>query len=166
MKLALDIIRQQIANLLLVHPELKDDEESLALSLESETEAIDLFRQIERQRQEDSCLAGAIASNIAELQLRQERIVRREKARRELMLKLMQAAGLPRLEMPEATLSISKGRERVIILDDASVPSSFRHEPQTPKPDLKKIGDALKTGMIVNWAATETGQPSISIRTK
>lgn len=164
MKLALDIVRQQIANLLLVHPELKEDEEAWALSLESETEALDLFRQIEQRRQSAAHLAGAIASNIAELQLRQERFVQRERAMRSLMFKLMEQASLKRIELPEATVTIRAGSPQVVILDHRDLPDELCRIKR--EADKSAVREALNNGAELKGAYLSNGIPSLSIRTK
>jgi hypothetical protein len=111
-------------------------------------------------------MAGAIAGNIAELELRQGRFERREKAMRALHFKIMEAADIKKAELPEATLSIGKPRDRVLINDVQSVPLELCHPPAVPKPDLKQIAEALKAGERFNWASLVTGEPSLTIRTK
>ena len=158
-------IRQCIANLLLAHPELFDDEEARALSIESETPAVDYLRVVEHRRREAETMAGALASQIAQLELRQARFVHQEKACRQIAMQIMDEAQLPKLVMPEATYSIGKPRERVLVNDIQSVPADYCHPP-VPKPDMKKIADALKGGATFNWAALVQGEPSLTIRTK
>lgn len=165
MNLRPDLIRQQISNLELRFPQLVEDAEAWALSIDSETSTFDVLRQIERRRQEAASMAGALASNIAEIELRQARFVEREKAMRDLGFKIMEIAGLKKAEFAEATYSISKGRERAVILPDYTAHPDYCHPPVL-KPDMKKIKDALEAGEKLNWAALETSNPSLSIRTK
>lgn len=165
MRLEPNIIRQQIANLILQNPELEEDETLRSDMVEGSTDAFEFLRMIERQRQDTAALAGAIASNIAELGLRQERFERREKSLRALMFKIMEAADIKKAELPEATISISKGRERVSIEAGVDVPAIYCHPPVL-KPDVKKIKAALETGERLNWATIITGEPSLSVRTK
>lgn len=165
MNLNPDLVRQCIANLLLQHPELFDDDEARLLSIESETPAIEYLSTLEQRRQEAATMAGAIASRIAELELRQERFVKQEKGCRSIAYKIMEAARLPKVVLPEATYSITKGRERVEIADEGSVPPVFCHPPVL-KPDMKKIKAALDTGERFNWATVVTGEPNLSVRTK
>lgn len=110
-------------------------------------------------------MAGALASQIAQLELRQSRFVQQEKACRRLAHQLMDAAQLPKIIMPEATYSIGKGRNRVLINDITAVPPDYCHPP-VPKPDITKISDAIKSGETFNWAALIEGEPSLSVRTK
>lgn len=166
MNISPQIVRQAIANLLLQHPELFDDEDARALSIQSETNAIDYLRSVEARRREAECMAGALAAQIAQLELRQERFLTLEKACRKLAHKVMDAAVLPKITLPEATYTIQKGRDHVVINDTASVPAEYCHQPKQPLPDMKRIADALKAGERINWASLETGAPSLSIRTR
>lgn len=161
----IDLIRQQIANLELRFPQLVEDAEAWALSIDSETDTFDVLRQIERRRQEAASMAGALASNIAEIELRQARFVEREKAMRALALAIMNTAQITKAELPEATLSITKPRERAVILPDYTAHPDYCHPP-VYKPDMKKIKEALEGGEKLNWASLVMGEPSISIRTK
>lgn len=165
MRLDPNIIRQQIANLLLQNPELSEDEILRADMIEGETDAFDFLRMVERQRQEAASMAGAIASNTAELGLRQERFERREKAMRALMFKIMEAADIKKAELPEATLSIRNGQQKLV--GDASpysVPAQYTRE----KLELDKtaIKEALKSGTTVTGFELSNAEPTLSIRTK
>lgn len=165
MNLSPDLVRQMIANLLLQHPELLDDDEARALSIESETPAVDWLRVVEGQRRNAAAMAGAIADTIANLEIRQERFVKQEAAFRRMMKDVLQSAQIPKLVLPEATLSISKGRVSAAINDPASVPAEYCHPPVL-KPDMAKIKAALEAGEKFNWAALVQGEQSLSIRTK
>jgi len=157
------VIRQQIANLLLQWPELAEDDVLRADMIEGETDAIDFLRQVERKRQEAACMAGAIASNIAEQGLRQARYVRREQVMRELEFKVLQAADLKKAELPEATLSVRAGVPKVIVTDEVALPEQlFR---VTRSPDKAAIKEWLAKGPVPG-AEMSNSEPVLSIRTK
>lgn len=156
-------VRHQIDNLRISHPELVEDEDAWIISLESETEIDDLLRAVERKRQEAACLAGALAGNIAELGLRQERFERREKAMRELLFKIMETAQLRKKELAEATLSIRAVAPRVIIVDENDLPGEALKT--VLKPDLARIKELLSVGPCPG-ATMSNGGTTISIRTK
>lgn len=160
-----DIIRQQISNLLLVYPELSEDDLLRADMIEGETKLHEFLRAIEGKRRDAITLGLAINTTITDLKERQARFARREEAMRALMMKMMDAAALRKVELPEATLSIGKPREKVVINDEGSVPIGYCHPPIL-KPDKTKIRAALDAGETFNWAALVTGEPSLSVRTK
>lgn len=158
-----DLIRQQISNLRLTHPELVEDEESWLLALESETDLTETLRAIERKRHETAGLAGGIVHALSQLHERQERFERREKALRGTLFNLLQAADLRKKELPEATLTIRNGTARVIVTDELILPDiacRFKREP-----DKTKIKELLATGPV-RGAELSNAEPCLSIRVK
>lgn len=158
------IVKQQIGNLLAAYPELQEDDVLRLDMIEGETEAFEFLRAVEQRRQEAASLAGAIAGNIAELGLRQERFERREKAMRALAFKVLEAADLPKVELPEATLSIRAGQSKVIITDEAVIPDVLCKI--TRAPDKARIKELLKQGQSVRGAELSNTEPTLSIRVK
>lgn len=160
----LALVRQQIHNLLLTLPELADDDILRADMLEAETDVHEFLRMLERRRQEAEHMTEAIAANMTALGERKARMWRREEAMRALMFKVMEAADLRKVELPEATISVRNGAEKLVINDEASVPHEYCSVKYTPhKAWIKEL---LKAGKTFNWAALVQGEPSVSIRTK
>jgi hypothetical protein len=159
-----DLIRAQIAGLRATHPELVEDEESWLLALESETDLTETLRAIERKRQETAGLAGGIVYAITQLHERQERFERRETALRAILFKLMQAADLRKVELPEATLSVRNGTPKVIITDETALPDDacrFKREP-----DKKTIKEWLESGTVMAGATLSNAEPCLSVRVR
>jgi Siphovirus Gp157 len=159
----LALVRQQIDNLLLAHPELAEDEFLRADMVEGETDAYDFLRLLERRRQDTEHMTEAIAANIAALNERKARLEWREEVLRKLMLEVMKTADLRKVELPEATISVHNGREKLVINDEASVPKELCYVKYTPNKTLIKA--MLKGGTTLNWAAIITGEPGVTIRT-
>lgn len=159
-------IRQQISNLRLLNPELAEDEDGWLLSLESETNLCELLRQIERKRQDADALAGALAGTIAELETRSARFERREKAMRELMFRLLQAAELRKLELPECTLSIAAGQPRVIITNEAAVLAIDDLCRIKREPNKARIKELLAAGETIAGAELSNAEPHIVVRVR
>lgn len=165
MILRADIVRQQIANLALQFPSLAEDEDAWEMSIASETDAIELLRQIERRRQEAAAFAGGIATNISELEIRQARFADREKAMRALAFKMMEAAGLRKAEFAEATYSIRAGQQKLLgDVEPERVPPAYRR--MKLELDKTAIKEALKAGTTVTGFELSNAEPSLSIRTK
>lgn len=161
----IDLVRQQIANLEMRFPQLIEDAEAWALSIDSETGTFDVLRQIERRRQEAASMADAIASNIAELEIRQARFIEREKAMRSLAFNVMEIAGLKKAEFAEATYSIRNGQQKLI--GDATpdmMPNAFVRTKL--ELDRTAIKEALQAGSIVPGFELSNAEPTLSIRTK
>jgi hypothetical protein len=153
-----------INNLLVTNPELEEDEQLRADMIEGETDAHEFLRVVERKRQEASALAGALASNIAELEERQKRFERREQAMRRLAFKVMEAADLKKIELAEATLSMRNGSRKVVISDDTAIPDSLCRIRK--EPDRTAIKAMLESGAEVPGCVLSNGEPTISIRTR
>jgi hypothetical protein len=164
MRINPDHVRQQVSNLLRRYPELAEDEEGLALSIESETEVPELLAQLVEIEADASTMAAALETRIADMKVRSDRYSRRGKAARELAHVIMFDIGLQKLELPEATLSIRNGSVRVVVPDDAAIPDRFcRFVRQVDRTALKA---ALDAGEPLNYAALERGPDSLTIRRK
>lgn len=158
------VIRAQVDALLVLCPELADDEQLRHDMLEGSTEAFDFLSMVVRRVIADKALATGTDAYISELRERKERIERRVDAWRSLALKILQAADLRKAELPEATLSVAKGREKLVIPDPAAVPEMFCKVSYSP--DNALIREALASGSDINWAAMVTGDPSLTMRIK
>lgn len=163
--LNLAIVIHEINNLLLLHPELRDDEIFRADMIEAETSAIDLLRQIELCRREAAALASGIAGTITEMEQRQARFERREQAMRGLAFRILQAANLKKIELPESTLSIRNGSRKLIgESDPAMLPDHFcRIRRELDRAAIRK---ALEDGATVAGFELSNAEPTLSIRTK
>lgn len=159
-------VMTEIAALKLRYPDIWEDgdEKLLADCLEAETTLNEFMRVVEDRRQDAAAMCGAIATRRAALDERLARYERQEQAWRALALKVMQSAGTNKVVIPEATYSISKGREKLEILNPDSVPPGLCDTVVTP--NRSKIKDFIKSGESPNWAALVQGDPSLSVRTK
>lgn len=164
MRLDPAIVRQQIDNLLLAHPELAEDEILRADMIEGETEAFELLDQILHRMNEAAILAGGTATVVADLDARLKRYERRQAALRELAFKIMQAADLKKAERPAATLSVRAGTAKVVITDETAIPEDLQRVKR--EPDKARIKDLLADGFSVPGATLSNGEPTLSIRVK
>lgn len=158
------VIRNQVEALIALCPELADDEQLRHDMLEGSTEAFDFLSMVARRIISDKALADGTGAYINELRERKERIDRRVDGFRSLALKILQAANLKKAELPEATFSVTKGREKLTIPDPAAVHETFCKVSYSP--DTALIKEALAAGTDINWAAMVTGEPSITMRIK
>lgn len=158
------VIRNQVDALIALCPELEDDEQLRHDMLEGSTEAFEFLSMVAKRVIADKALAEGTATYIAELRERKERIERRVDAYRSLALKILQAADLKKAELPEATFSVAKGREKLVIPDPAAVPETYCKVSYAP--DTALIKDALSSGTDINWAAMIMGDPTLTMRIK
>ena len=157
-------VRQQIDALYAAHPEVLEDELFQMDVLEGETDLLELLREIERKRRTADTLAEAVALEIKALRERRDRFVRRDEALRAFMFKLMEHAQLQKAELPEATLSIRRGQQRVIIEDENRIPDDYCRIIR--EPDKIKIKAALQEFKPVAGCTLSNAEPTLAVRIK
>ncbi len=164
MRLTPQMIEQEIANLVLHYPELAEDEQLRADMVEGETEAFEFLSQVVRSIGENKALAAGTAEYAKELIERKARIERRVEAFRALAFSVMQKADLRKAELPEATLSVRAGTQRVVITEEERLPDTCIKIVRSP--DKTAIKDKLLLGEDVPGAFLSNAEPSLSIRVK
>lgn len=159
------IIRQTIENLKISHPELLEDDEAWAATLESETDFNEILTTIVRRIEDTKALVIGTADRFEELKARKDRFEYRVEALRKLAFKIMEAAELAKVELPEATLSLRAGTQQLIGEANANdLPDSLCKISRSP--DRTAIKDALKTGQTVPGFNLSNSPPSLTIRIK
>jgi Gp157 protein len=159
------VVRQQIENLKVSHPELIEDDEAWLASLESETRFEELVTQLVRRIDDSKALAEGTAGRLTELQERKARLLHRMESLRNLLFKLMESAELAKLELPEATITIRKGQPQLVgDADPADLCDVYCKISRTL--DRTAIKSALKDGVAIPGFSLSNATPSLSIRTK
>lgn len=165
MQLDPQIIRQSVENLKLVHPELMEDEEAWISALGSETDINELLTRVVRRIEDTKALLVGTEDRLADLKHRCDRFSHRVESLRNLIFKIMGAAELMRIELPEGTLSVRAGQPQLIgDAEPASLPDELCKISRTL--DRTKIKDALKAGREVPGFQLSNAQPSLTIRIK
>lgn len=160
----LKTIRDEIIALLLAHPELDEDEILRADMIEGSTSAHEFVSILLRKIGATQALTEGTRAYVAELRERVERLERREQALRQLIRKVLEAANLPRMDRPEATVSMKAGVPRTLITSEVDLPIEFWRIRRDP--DLTKIKVALKDGVHVPGAVLSNPEMVLSIRVK
>jgi hypothetical protein len=165
--IALDVAytSKAIDAMLAAYPELLGDDEELRLdSLDGETNLVSLLSRLVKQRNEREALAEGLNLYITKLIERRDRFSRGADGLKGLILRLMATAELPKLELPEATLHVGKGRVSVSVTDVDSLPQgTFKLVRQPDKVAIKK---ELEAGSYVPGAALVTGENTLTVRVK
>jgi hypothetical protein len=160
-------VLQQVANLKLQHPELweEGDDQLLLDSLEGQTELNEALAAIVDRMREATSNAGGIALRMAELKARQDRFFAREQALRGLLFKLMSAAEVRKVELPEATLSLAAGKPKLLgEADPDTLPDDLCRTKR--EPNKTAIKQALESGRTVPGFQLSNAEPHIMIRTR
>jgi hypothetical protein len=159
-----NFVKAEIGRLIEAYPELAEDESLRADTIEGETNA---FRVIERallERQEAEMIAGAIKAREIDLAARRGRYERKSDAMRSLIRNVMKAAGLPKVQLTEASVSLTKPVMSVGIASLDDLPQGYfkvRREA-----DKTAIREALASGQEVPGAFMVLGSEGLRIQTK
>jgi len=158
-------VMQQIEALRYSHPGIWDEgDETLLLALESETDLPEfLARVIDCMDDAEENIDG-IEIKMNERQARKARFEQRYKAMRELARKLMEQAGLRKVVLPAATLSIRAGVPRVIITDEAALPENCVRIKREPNKTM--IWELIDQGATVPGAELSNSEPQLAVRVK
>lgn len=155
-------VANEISLLVEMYPELQDDEDLRSDMLEGNTSLHDVLSRIVAIERDANSMVLAIGERAKELAVRKDRYARRKDAMRALLLRLLKAADLTKVSLPEATVSVGKGRAGVEIVDEAAVPPRFLKVVKSP--DKTLIKEALDAGKTVKGAVLREGQPTLTVR--
>lgn len=165
MRLDPQIVRQQIANLAIAYPDLATNDEDWSLALSSETELDEILTQVVRMIENSKAFVEGTDLRMEELATRQMRFKRRIEAYRSLLMKLMEAAGVPKRELAEATISLRAVAPKVVGDADADfLPDDLVVIER--RPNKAAIKAALEAGQVVKGYELSNGGQTISIRVK
>jgi hypothetical protein len=158
-------LQQQIANLYLEYPELKDDDAMRVDMLEGATSMNEMLTAILRGIDEAQFLSDGINSRVAELKKRKDRCDLKVEFLRAMILKVMRWADLRKVQLPDATLSQIAGRQKIIgDVDVALLPEELVKIERTP--DRTKIREALERGDLVPGCSLSNAEPVLAVHVK
>lgn len=160
--LAMDVaaLEREIDAMVAAFPEMAEDEALRADMIEGELKVEAILDRVISHFLEAETQFEAIKARASFLSERRSRYENRMKAFRLLAKRILLASGRPSITLPEATVSISKAKERAIVSDELMLPQGYyRIEPK-----LSEILKSLKAGEVVPGAALELGEAGISVR--
>lgn len=156
-------VTMEIDRLKRFYPELLDDLELLAGTVEGQTDFDPLMDAILEQFIEAVSLKDALSLRIDAMKARVERFDKQAEALRELMMMLMQSADKTMVRRPLATVVRSKGRAVLQLDDDFNAQGYMRVRTEPMKADILA---ALKAGNEIPGARLVETEPALSVRTK
>ena len=163
-KLEARIVLQRIDALKASYPDIAEDMEALAMSLESETDLHELLSRLLDAERDAAAMDKAISARLADLSERRERYRRAKEAHRALMLSLIEHAGVPKVALPEATLSLRNNPPQPRVVDLDALPSvCVRLE---RKPDIGAIKNAVAAGEMPPGVVMGNGSTSLAVRVR
>ena len=141
------------------------DRETLADTLEGITDLREMLAEVIRSALDDEALATGLSTRLSAMKARIERFEASAKRKRELALKAMDEAEIPKLLVADFTASLRHGAPTVEVLEETKIPAVY-WKPQLPKLDRQGLLAALKAGTVIDGAVLEQPRLQLSVRTK
>lgn len=157
------VTKQQVAAVALMLAN-EEDEQLRLDTLEGETNLFELTRSLLGAIEEDEGNVLALKHQIETKRTRQSAAEHRNDVRRDAIKALLECAGLDKLTLPEATLSVRRVPPKPIVCDEAAVPVELCRLKRTP--DIAAIKAELEAGGAVPGVTLDNGGVTLSIRRK
>ncbi len=141
------------------------DEETLLDTLEGITELHEMIAALVRARLNDLTLVAALKSRISEMQERLSRIEHRAEVMKDVLVTVMDRAGINKIAEADFTLSLRPINPPLEITNESLIPEEF-WKPQAPRLDRAGLIKALKDGNSVAGAVLGNGGLTISVRSR
>lgn len=153
----LDAIKRDLAD------QFQEDERGWLDLIEGETDAVELVTKLLDGIEADEGDDVVLAEQVRTRQARRDRCKARIAARRQSIMAIMETAGLKKLPLPEATLSLGMTKAKLSVNDAAAVPAEYGDTIIKPSMDKIKAAFAID-GALPNWLRVDDARPSLTIR--
>lgn len=155
---------REISDLIAVYPELEDDETLRADTLEGETDINNVLAKLVQEREAAYGMAEGVKIPVEDLRQRKARLERRGDGYGEAIERIMNAAGLSKVTLSNATLSITNAAASVVVSDEAAVPDRFWRVKR--EIDKAAINAAVKAGEEIPGVTVSNGGTRLTVRVK
>jgi Arc/MetJ-type ribon-helix-helix transcriptional regulator len=144
-----------------------DDEDLLRDTIEGETDLDGFAAHCVDQILSDEAFSEAIDNMIDDLRARQKRFENRKDRIRTLLAMTLDAAGAKKVQLPQATISMSQRQPSLVITDEAEIPAEWwkRGDPKLDKRGLAAFLKANSTNKV-SGATLDNGAVTLTIRSK
>ncbi|MET3308073.1 siphovirus Gp157 family protein [Bradyrhizobium diazoefficiens] len=160
-----DMLRAEIERLIHDYPEIAEDEVLRADMLDGETALSDVLTDLIRMGEDAKAMRDAAKSRQDDLKARAQRFDRRVEFTRALMLAILDAADLRKVELPEGTVFLRNNPQQIVgEPDPTTLPDDLVKVER--KADKTKIKDALKAGRELPGLALSNSPPSVVVTVK
>lgn len=159
-------VRRQVDALLEACPELKADDKLRADMFEAETKLHDVLRILYAEWLVADAKANGMNDALLAMQLRQSRMESNAEKIEAVMHRLMDYAGVRKVELPEATLYLAQYGPKPMKPETVDgLPEEFIRTTTTREPNMKAIAAAYKEGRTVPGIQLSNGKATFTIRT-
>lgn len=146
-------------------PMCDGDEDLFHDMMTGETDIDHFVRRLHEQIARDDEMLVGIKDRQEALAGRKERITARRDKAKALVGLVLRQAGLKKLELPEATYSVRDGKAKLVVVDDAAVPETFKAMKFVT--DKNAINEAFADAdSLPNWLSREPARDVVTARTK
>ena len=157
-------VLQRIDALKASYPDIAEDMEALEMSLESETDLHELLSRLLAAERDAKAMEADIAERLEALGARRARYKRKKEAHRALMLALIEHAGVPKVVLPEATLSLCNKPPQPRVVDMDALPNvCVRIKKEA---DMGAIRNACAAGEMPSGVVMGNGSTSLTVRVR
>ena len=157
-----DLLRTEIENLIRQYPEIAEDEILRADMLDGETAISDVLTSLIRMGEDARSMRDATKTQLDNLKARGDRFVRRLEFTRALIFKILEAANLKKMELPEATVYLRNNQPALVGEPDGDkLPDNYVKIER--KPDKKKIKEAMAEGIMFDGLSLSNQPPSVVV---
>lgn len=146
----------------LIRDMTEGDETAFVDTLDGETDAVDVLRQLVKARVEAKAYEAACKEAAKEYTDRARRMADRQNAITRAMGEILDATGQQKLAFDLATISRTKARLSLTVYDEAQIPTQLRKS----VPDTAAIRAQLDAGEDVPGARLDLGEPGLTVRVK
>jgi hypothetical protein len=146
--------------------QFEDDERGWIDALEGETDAFELVRRLLHRIEAEEGDRAALTEQMEARKVRRDRCDARIAAQREAIATVMKCAGLDKLPLPEATITLRETAPKLVVNDPAAVPHEYAVQSWKPSMDAIKAAFSVDTPALPNWLRIDDPRPSLTIRRK
>lgn len=143
-----------------------DDERGWLDALEGETDAFELVRRLLDRLEREEGDRAALTEQMEARKARRDRCEARIAAQRETIATILKCAGLDKLPLPEATITLRETAPKLVVNDPAAVPQEYAVATWKPSMDAIKAAFPVDAPALPNWLRVEPARPSLTIRRK
>lgn len=141
-------------------------EDTIADTVAGMTDLDEMLAEVARSAADDKAVAAVCRLRMEDLAIRTKRHDDRAEAKREAIANTMAAAGIKKVMAPDLTLSLSAGKPKVLITNEAQViADGFGKQPPAVV-DKAALRAALEAGNQVIGATLGNAAPVLTVRTK
>jgi len=162
----IDLVTREIAQ---IADELRalcvDDERLFVDMLTGESRIEDIARALFNQMELEEGIKEALTVQMAERKARRDFAEARIEKCRDGLLRVLNAAGIDKLALPEATISVRPVASKLVVNDPEAVPAEYQR--MKPAPDMAAIKEGFDPeGDLPNWLRVEPAHQTVSVRRK